>query len=640
MQHIGHLRKIDPVTGEADPEQGWITNNKFLYSDDGFQTTKSVFGKYTYDGVTYYGILAEAIVGSIIVGTNLEIGNATGTLKFNEEGFSVTNGTETFKVDPSSGSLVSLSNGLQDVLYVGEDGKLYLVGDGKDLDITLNDTVSSINQTNEEIKLSVQQETLRATTAEGGLATSLESAQSNITQNANNIALEVSRATTAENDLQSQINTANTKIDQTAESITISAQNVQKYVDENYSTTTEMNAAIKTSADSINSTVSAKFSDYSTTTEMNSAISQSATSITSTVTSNISSTYATKTEVQQLSNKITSTVTEDDVVSIIEQSAEAVKIAWNNNSKYIELTSAALQINESYTNWGNTYYRTLMTLDQYGMRFYYQGNYTGKVGTNSWANTPTYKGLHFNIDHDGGYICWSATENEGDTNTTARFVYHHGNDESIAKRGFYFYEPIYTQGYLYLHDEYYIHRYTGGWVGYAGPVQFAKPGVVTLEIDPQEKTIDCYTDIDMHSYSITNTSDVRLKTNIQDTQVSALEALGKIKMKEFDWIESGEHEEIGMIAQQLQAFLPHLVHENVETGALSIKTTQFIPYLIKAIQELTEYITGESSTFSLRDRWMDTYTDDEKLEFMKLVKSNRDSKTSEECVPQPPVFLQ
>ena len=27
-----HLRKNDPVTGAHDPEQGWITNNKFLYS--------------------------------------------------------------------------------------------------------------------------------------------------------------------------------------------------------------------------------------------------------------------------------------------------------------------------------------------------------------------------------------------------------------------------------------------------------------------------------------------------------------------------------------------------------------------------------------------------------------------------------
>ena len=44
-----HLQEVDPVTGEVSPEQGWIVNNQFLYSDDAFKTTKSVFGKYTID---------------------------------------------------------------------------------------------------------------------------------------------------------------------------------------------------------------------------------------------------------------------------------------------------------------------------------------------------------------------------------------------------------------------------------------------------------------------------------------------------------------------------------------------------------------------------------------------------------------
>ena len=68
-----HLRKVDPMTGELDPKQGWIVNNKFLYSDDGFRSSKAVFGEYTFDGETYYGMLAEALVGKMIVGTNLKI---------------------------------------------------------------------------------------------------------------------------------------------------------------------------------------------------------------------------------------------------------------------------------------------------------------------------------------------------------------------------------------------------------------------------------------------------------------------------------------------------------------------------------------------------------------------------------------
>lgn len=129
--------------------------------------------------------------------------------------------------------------------------------------------------------------------------------------------------------------------------------------------------------------------------------------------------------------------------------------------------------------------------------------------------------------------------------------------------------------------------------------------------------VDCYNNIDLHNYSILNQSDARYKTNIESTEVEAIPLLSKIDLKKFDWIESGEHCDIGMIAQQLQEVLPALVNENKETGRLSIKSDKFIPYLIKAIQELTEYVTGDISVMSADSgAWIDSYTDDEKTEFI------------------------
>lgn len=83
-----HLQEVDPVTGEVSPEQGWIVNNQFLYSDDAFKTTKSVFGKYTVDNETRWGLLAEAVLagyieGSQIVGGTIQIGErADGNYNF------------------------------------------------------------------------------------------------------------------------------------------------------------------------------------------------------------------------------------------------------------------------------------------------------------------------------------------------------------------------------------------------------------------------------------------------------------------------------------------------------------------------------------------------------------------------------
>lgn len=65
------LQKVDPTTGEVDDKQGWIVNNQFLYSDDGFETTKSVFGEYTVDNETYWGLLAEAVIAGYIEGSTM-----------------------------------------------------------------------------------------------------------------------------------------------------------------------------------------------------------------------------------------------------------------------------------------------------------------------------------------------------------------------------------------------------------------------------------------------------------------------------------------------------------------------------------------------------------------------------------------
>ena len=64
-----HLRKV--VDGILDPHEGWITNNKFLYSDDNFETTKSVFGNYVIDGETYWGILAGCVSAGLIEGSKI-----------------------------------------------------------------------------------------------------------------------------------------------------------------------------------------------------------------------------------------------------------------------------------------------------------------------------------------------------------------------------------------------------------------------------------------------------------------------------------------------------------------------------------------------------------------------------------------
>lgn len=94
----------------------------------------------------------------------------------------------------------------------------------------------------------------------------------------------------------------------------------------------------------------------------------------------------------------------------------------------------------------------------------------------------------------------------------------------------------------------------------------------------------------------TTSSDVRLKENIKDSEVSGLELIEKIKLHEFDWKEEARegapHWNIGMIADELEELDENLTFgggEN-EDGSMNVKgieTTCLISYLVKAVQELS-----------------------------------------------------
>ena len=87
-------------------------------------------------------------------------------------------------------------------------------------------------------------------------------------------------------------------------------------------------------------------------------------------------------------------------------------------------------------------------------------------------------------------------------------------------------------------------------------------------------------------------SDRRLKENITDTAVKALDKINRLNLVAFDFIESKKHEEIGLIAQEAETILPEVISRDPENpdGYLHIDYIAFVPYLLKAIQELDQKI--------------------------------------------------
>ena len=93
-------------------------------------------------------------------------------------------------------------------------------------------------------------------------------------------------------------------------------------------------------------------------------------------------------------------------------------------------------------------------------------------------------------------------------------------------------------------------------------------------------------------YHIDMASDKRLKENIVDSNIVALDKIKQLKMKSFDFISTGKHEEVGLIAQEVEAILPSVISKNPEKADdyLHIDYVAIVPYLIKSIQELNQKI--------------------------------------------------
>lgn len=90
------------------------------------------------------------------------------------------------------------------------------------------------------------------------------------------------------------------------------------------------------------------------------------------------------------------------------------------------------------------------------------------------------------------------------------------------------------------------------------------------------------------------TSDIRLKKNIKNSKIKALEAVELMQVRQFDW-KNGWHQDIGFVADELEEIDPNLTlgggyDENGEMDIKQINAPYLLNYAIKAIQELSAVV--------------------------------------------------
>lgn len=129
-------RQFNEDTQQYNETQLKILNTTIAITDDNWLTTKTAVGKFYYkDPVdnqikSAYGINGELLMGNLIIGQQLGIYTDDNSMTFDSNGLTVTNGLNTFSVNPNSENLFVLSNEDTDLIYVGSNGELHIKGDG------------------------------------------------------------------------------------------------------------------------------------------------------------------------------------------------------------------------------------------------------------------------------------------------------------------------------------------------------------------------------------------------------------------------------------------------------------------------------------------------------------------------------
>lgn len=130
-----------------------------------------------------------------------------------------------------------------------------------------------------------------------------------------------------------------------------------------------------------------------------------------------------KASIKVNADNITSTVKKGDIGSYITQYYNKVIVAFNDNSKYVQINAGEIAI----YNYGIENSKKRAVFDENGNHFYRDGYYVGKIGTNQWKDDNTHKGLVFDLESTGKYMAWAQKASSGATTYTTILCYSRAN---------------------------------------------------------------------------------------------------------------------------------------------------------------------------------------------------------------------
>lgn len=126
-----HGRRLLP-DGSLDKKEVAIINNTIAFTIDNWRTCSLAVGELTLaNGNTVYGVVADVLIGKLLMGENLYISNSSGTFTIDENGFIANNIKTKCKVviNPNdSNNLFSISSNGSKKFYVDSSGNVVFSG--------------------------------------------------------------------------------------------------------------------------------------------------------------------------------------------------------------------------------------------------------------------------------------------------------------------------------------------------------------------------------------------------------------------------------------------------------------------------------------------------------------------------------
>lgn len=127
-----------------------------------------------------------------------------------------------------------------------------------------------------------------------------------------------------------------------------------------------------------------------------------------------------KVKTDSIESEVKKKLNSSDLSTKIQQNASAVKIAWNNISKYIQFESGELRI---YDSAASSSQKLVSKFNYNGCHFYRNDYYVGKIGTNELRSDSSKKGLNFDLESNGAYMTWASEDSSSANVYTMKWTY-------------------------------------------------------------------------------------------------------------------------------------------------------------------------------------------------------------------------